>query len=49
MHPALSAFPSAQFYGGALVDGVAAGQRPAPAFPWPAQGCPIVLVDVSSG
>lgn len=35
MHPALSAFPSARFYGGRLLDGVAPGQRPPPPFPMP--------------
>lgn len=49
MHPCLSAFPNDTFYGGRLVDGVTAEQRPAPAhFPWPSQQMPIVFVDVVS-
>ncbi|KAG2444932.1 hypothetical protein HXX76_001668 [Chlamydomonas incerta] len=35
MHPTLSAFPSARFYGGRLLDGVGPPQRPPPPFPMP--------------
>lgn len=39
MHPLLSAWPSATFYGGRLLDGVPAEQRqPLPGFDWPSAG-----------
>ncbi|GLC67816.1 hypothetical protein PLESTF_000610500 [Pleodorina starrii] len=38
MHPLLSCFPSARFYGGRLVDGVTAQQRPPPPLPLPGAG-----------
>ena len=48
MHPALSAFPSAQFYGGQLRDAVAAADRPPPAG-LPIAGAPLAFVAVRGG
>jgi regulator of nonsense transcripts 1 len=50
MHPMLSAFPNAAFYGGRLTDGVTAGQRLSPQpFPWPQPDAPLLFVDVAEG
>ncbi|KAG2481971.1 hypothetical protein HYH03_019078 [Edaphochlamys debaryana] len=54
MHPTLSAFPSARFYGGRLMDGVGPGQRPPPPVPLPGAaeqgvGQPVMFVDVADG
>jgi len=47
MHPAISEFPSARFYGGLLDDGVTAEDRPAPAgFIWPDWDRPVAFVPV---
>lgn len=46
MHPSLSAFPAAAFYGGRLLDGVDAADRAPVALPMPGAH-PIVFVDVS--
>ena len=45
MHPAISKFPSAQFYGGALLDGVTAADRTIEGFefPWPKPDKPLVF------
>jgi len=50
MHPALSRFPSAAFYGDRLKDGesvleLARRQAPPEGFPWPAPGVPLAFVD----
>lgn len=51
MHPAISAFPAARFYGSRLRDGVAAVERgPAPpGFAWPNPSRPVAFVDVAAG
>ncbi|GLC68768.1 hypothetical protein PLESTF_000734600 [Pleodorina starrii] len=50
MHPAISAFPSAFFYGGKLRDGVEAADKPVPrGFPWPHAAKPLALVQVTGG
>ncbi len=50
MHPLLSSFPSRAFYGGRLLDGVAAEQRPPPpGLRLAAQGVPVLVVDVAEG
>ncbi|GIM05113.1 hypothetical protein Vretimale_9531, partial [Volvox reticuliferus] len=51
MHPALSAFPSARFYGRRLMDGVEAAMRLPPPLPLPAADVagPIMFVDVAGG
>eukprot|EP00198_Chlamydomonas_reinhardtii_P006339 XP_001695675.1 predicted protein [Chlamydomonas reinhardtii] len=50
MHPLISAFPSAYFYGGKLRDGVAAADKPVPrGFAWPKPGVPLALVEVRGG
>ncbi|GIL65859.1 hypothetical protein Vafri_19506, partial [Volvox africanus] len=51
MHPALSAFPSARFYGGRLMDGVEPAMRLPPPLPLPVPDVagPIMFVDVPGG
>jgi regulator of nonsense transcripts 1 len=48
MHPALSSFPSARFYGGRLQDGVSPDQRLVPrGIRWPNAGVPLMFVDIA--
>ncbi len=50
MHPCLSAFPSAHFYRGQLVDRVTAAARRAPlGFPWPDHARPLAVLAVTEG
>ncbi|KXZ48586.1 hypothetical protein GPECTOR_26g489 [Gonium pectorale] len=50
MHPDISAFPSAFFYGGRLRDGVEAADKPVPrGFRWPQPGRPLALLSVTGG
>lgn len=47
MHPSISYFPNQQFYGGKLLDGVTAEEKPAPqGFDWPNPAKPVAFVDV---
>jgi len=47
MHPAISAFPRAAFYGGRLMDGIACEDRPAPdGFHWPKKNMPLCFLPV---
>ena len=47
MHPAIAAFPSRAAYGGELVTGIRAEDRPpVEGFPWPMRGCPVAFVGV---
>lgn len=49
MHPALSAFPSQQFYGSRLKDGVGAQDKPTPrALHWPEETAPMVFLQASA-
>jgi hypothetical protein len=48
MHPAISRLPAHLFYGGKLLDGVTAADRPPlPGFPWPRQGWPVAFVPIT--
>jgi regulator of nonsense transcripts 1 len=50
MHPAISEFPSKEFYKGKLQDGVTAEDRPAASgFPWPDPNKPVAFIPVSTG
>ena len=47
MHPSISSFPSAQFYGGSLLDGVSAADRASDVrFPWPTVGVPVLFLAI---
>ena len=49
MTPALSAFPSAEFYAGKLHDGVSASDRAVPCgFAWPDRAKPLVFLNIGS-
>ena len=50
MHPAISAFPSARFYGSKLLDGVGGRERAPPrSFPWPDARSPVAFISVEGG
>lgn len=50
MHPAISAFPSNEFYAGNIKDGVTAEEREFPVyFPWKRDSFPIIFYDVREG
>lgn len=45
MHPALSSFPSKEFYSNRLLNGVTAADRVPPSFPWPDSHRPLCFID----
>jgi hypothetical protein len=48
MHPAIAELPSDLFYGGRLLTGISASDRPVlPGFSWPRAGWPVAMVPVS--
>jgi superfamily I DNA and/or RNA helicase len=48
MHPAISEFPSNQFYNGKITDGITSQDRPFPrGFPWPNPSKPISFISVN--
>ena len=50
MHPAIAAFPSAQFYANRLISAVALEDRPRPAgLAWPSPQSPIAFVSLAGG
>lgn len=47
MHPSISSFPAAHFYGGKLLNGVTAESRPlVPGFEWPHGNLPLALLNM---
>jgi hypothetical protein len=48
MNPALARFPSSEFYGGRLLDGVSADDRQPPDFIWPDPCRPLCFIDVDT-
>jgi hypothetical protein len=47
MHPAISEFPSKEFYNGKIADGISGQDRPAPkGFDWPDMSKPVAFVSI---